>query len=101
MKYLTVLILPLSLTACVVGTAVDVATAPIKVAGKGIDAVTTSQSEADEKRGRKLRKQEERLGKLERAKEKQDRKCARGKEKACELADEIADDIARELDRKI
>ena len=59
------LLLPL-LGGCVVGTvartAVDVATIPVKVASAGVDAVTTSQSEADQKRGRELRKQEERRG---------------------------------------
>lgn len=53
-----------TLTGCVVGTlasaAVDVVTLPVKVASAGVDAVTTSQSEADEKRGRELRKTAER-----------------------------------------
>lgn len=54
-------ILPIFLlTGCVVGTiagaAVDVAVLPVKVAAAGVDVVTTSQSEADEKRGRELRK---------------------------------------------
>jgi hypothetical protein len=57
--------LPL-LSGCVVGTvaktAVDVATIPVKVASAGVDAVTTSQSERDEKRGRDLRKQDEARG---------------------------------------
>ena len=48
---------------CVVGTvastAVDVVTLPVKVVSAGVDAATTSQSEADEKRGRELRKAEE------------------------------------------
>ncbi|HET9812217.1 MAG TPA: hypothetical protein VFP57_00980 [Sphingomicrobium sp.] len=43
-------------------TAVDVATLPVKVASAGVDAATTSQSEADEKRGRALRKAEEERG---------------------------------------
>ena len=57
--------LPL-LPGCVVGTvaktAFDVATVPVKVASAGVDAVTTSQAEADQKRGRELRKEEERRG---------------------------------------
>ena len=61
-------ILPLfALAGCVVGTiaetAVDVAVLPVKVASAGIDAVTTSQSEADEKRGRELRQAEARCRK--------------------------------------
>ena len=35
---------------------------PVKVVSSGVDAVTTSQSEADQKRGRELRKEEERRG---------------------------------------
>ena len=43
-------------------TAVDVATLPVKVASAGVDAVTTSQKEADEKRGRQARKEDEERG---------------------------------------
>jgi hypothetical protein len=61
----------LLLSGCVVGTvaktAVDVATIPVKVASAGVDAATTSQSEADEKRGRELRKQDEERGRQARA----------------------------------
>ena len=67
MKILALLPLPLLLAGCIVGTvaktAVDVATLPVKAASAGVDAVTTSQSEADEKRGRELRKADERRGK--------------------------------------
>jgi hypothetical protein len=67
MKRLSGLILPLLLGGCVVGTvaktAVDVVTLPVKVASAGVDAVTASQKEADEKRGRELRRQEEEQGK--------------------------------------
>ena len=59
------------LPGCVVGTiaetAVDVATIPVKVVSSGVDAATTSQSEADEKRGRELRRQDEERGKQARA----------------------------------
>lgn len=62
-----VFMLPLTLGGCVVGTiastAVDVASLPVKVASAGIDAVTTSQAEADRKRGRELRLAEERCRK--------------------------------------
>ena len=55
----------LALTGCytVAKTAVDVATLPVKVVGKGVDLATTSQAEADEKRGRAMRKAEEAYGK--------------------------------------
>ncbi len=73
------------LTACL-GTVVDVVTLPVKAAGSAVDAVTTSQSEADENRGRELRKREERLGKLERRYADEMEDCERGKEAACEDA---------------
>ena len=65
---------PLLLGGCVVGTvaetAVDVVTLPVKVVSAGVDAATTSQSEADEKRGRELRKAEEKAGREAREAEK-------------------------------
>jgi hypothetical protein len=66
MKRGILLVLPVLLSGCVVGTvaktAVDVVTLPVKVASAGVDAVTTSQAEADQKRGRHLREEEERRG---------------------------------------
>ena len=66
MKRLLLLFAGLSLSGCVVGTlastAVDVATLPVKVASAGVDAVTTSQSERDQKLGREMRKQDEERG---------------------------------------
>jgi isocitrate lyase len=80
MKRALLLILPASLSGCIVGTvaktAVDVATLPVKVASAGVDAVTTSQSEADEKRGREARKQDEERGKQIRLAEE---RCRKGK----------------------
>jgi len=62
-----VLLLPLALGGCIVSTvaktAVGVVTLPVKVASAGVDALTTSQKEADEKRGREARKQDEERGK--------------------------------------
>ena len=51
--------LPLLMGGCLhaVGTVV---TAPVKVVSKTVDWTTTSQSEADRNRGRKMRRQEER-----------------------------------------
>ena len=70
---LRLLALPLLLSGCVVGTvaktAVDVVTLPVKVVSAGVDAATTSQSEADEKRGRDLRKAEEQAGREARQRE--------------------------------
>ncbi|HWJ37816.1 MAG TPA: hypothetical protein VNR86_03530 [Sphingomicrobium sp.] len=51
------------MVATVASTAVDVVTLPVKAVSKGVDAVTTSQKEADEKRGREARKADEIRGK--------------------------------------
>ena len=71
MKIALILPAALLLSGCVVGqvasTAVDVVTLPVKVATKTVDLATTSQAEADQKRGRELREQEERLGRQARA----------------------------------
>lgn len=60
------LFLPLiaaSLSGCIVkdvaDTAVGVASIPVKATGEVVDAATTSQAEADQKRGKELRKAEE------------------------------------------
>lgn len=71
------------LSGCLAKTALDIVTAPVKVAGKAVDVATTSQSERDEQRGRDLRKREERYGKLERDYGKQLRKCQDGSSSAC------------------
>ena len=74
------MLLPLALGGCVVAavadTAVAVATLPVKAVSAGVDAVTTSQKEKDEKAGRELRKQEEERGKQLRLAEK---RCRKGK----------------------
>jgi hypothetical protein len=59
-------LLALPLGGCLVRTAADIVTLPVKAAAKTVDVLTTSQSEADEKRGRAMRKHEECLGKEER-----------------------------------
>ncbi|WP_324828963.1 hypothetical protein [Qipengyuania zhejiangensis] len=74
------------LPGCLAKTALDVVTAPVKVVSKGVDLATTSQSEADEKRGREIRKQEERLAKLERLYEKQLDECEAGSRRSCDDA---------------
>ena len=62
-----------SLGGCVAKTALDVVTLPVKVASKGVDVLTTSQAEADQKRGRAIRKHEECLGKEARRAEREKR----------------------------
>jgi len=66
MRIAVALGLLLSLSGCLAKTALDIVTLPVKVVSAGVDAVTTSQSEADEKRGREIRKQEEQAAKEER-----------------------------------
>ncbi|HEX8124390.1 MAG TPA: hypothetical protein VF548_02290 [Allosphingosinicella sp.] len=56
-----------------IDAAVSVATLPVKVASAGVDAVVTTQAETDQKRGRRIRRQEECMGKEERKARKQRR----------------------------
>ena len=69
-RLLAVAVVLLLLTGCMVkavaDTAVDIVKVPVNVVSAGVDAATTSQSEADERRGREFRKQEEERGRLAR-----------------------------------
>lgn len=76
----------LALQGCLAKAAVNVVTLPVRAVSAGVDAATTSQSEADEKRGRAIRKREERLGELDRAYAKQIERCRDGDAEACEKA---------------
>jgi hypothetical protein len=66
MRRLALLLLLPALGGCVakavVETAVTAATLPVKATSRAVDLATTSQSEADEKRGREARKEDERRG---------------------------------------
>jgi hypothetical protein len=77
--------LALLLSGCLARTAVDIVTLPVKAVGAGVDAVTTSQAEADQRRGRELRQEEERLGREARRREREER---RARERAAEEQDE-------------
>ncbi len=79
----------LALQGCLARAAVDVVTLPVKAASAGVDAATESQSEADEKRGREIRKREERLGALERDYGRQMERCGDGDDAACDKAQAI------------
>lgn len=71
-----ILLIPLAallLPGCIARTAVDVVTLPVRAVGAGVDAVTTSQEEADRNRGRAIRKQEERDAKARKRAEKEQR----------------------------
>ena len=79
-KLLFAFSVPCLLGGCVVGTvaktAVDVATLPVKIVSAGVDAATTSQSEADEKRGREMREADEKRAREAR---KLEERCRKGK----------------------
>lgn len=68
--FLPLILIP-ALSGCIVAsvadTAVDIVTLPVDVAAKGVDLATTSQAEADQKRGREIRKAEEQAGRDARA----------------------------------
>ena len=79
MRIIVLALLPLALTGCIstiAKTAVDVVTLPVKVVSKTVDLATTSQSEADEKRGREVRKAEEAAG---RGAREMDKRCRAGR----------------------
>jgi uncharacterized lipoprotein YajG len=65
---------PLLLGGCLVRTAAQVVTLPVKAASAGVDAVTTSQAEADQRRGREIREAEEREGRAARQREREQRR---------------------------
>lgn len=91
MKRLAIVAALLILPGCTaVNTVTSIATAPVRAATTAasagstlVDATTTSQSERDEKRGRALRLEEERLGQLERNYRRQTMACDHGDEEAC------------------
>ncbi|GIX20853.1 MAG: hypothetical protein KatS3mg120_2529 [Erythrobacter sp.] len=77
------------LSGCLARAAVDVVSLPVKVASRGVDLATESQAEADEKRGREIRKREERLGALERDYARAMERCGDGDDAACDKAQAI------------
>jgi hypothetical protein len=95
-RLITAATLPLLLGGCV-STVADVVTAPVRAVGGAVDLATTSQSEADEKRGRELRQREERLGRLDRRYRNLLEDCGDGDQRACMNAR----DVRREMDEII
>ena len=81
MRMLILLPVPLLLGGCVAQTvaetAVSVVTLPVRVVSEGVDAVTTSQAEADRRRGRQIREEDERRGREARRIERQQAREAR------------------------
>lgn len=76
MKTIVPLLLLALLSGCVVRTAANVATMPVRATAKVVDWTTTSQSEADRNRGRRDRKAEEKQRKEQRKAEREARRQA-------------------------
>lgn len=87
---------PVFLGGCV-STVASVVTAPVRIASRAVDLATTSQSEADETRGREIRRREEELGSLQREYEDKAEDCDDGSDRACRQA--VA--LRREIDALI
>lgn len=93
-RLLALPLMAVALQGCLAKAALDVATAPVKIGSKAVDLATTSQSEADENRGREIRKREERLAKLDRRLRDREDDCLKGSDEACREAVSIR----REMD---
>ena len=78
--------LALTLGGCLAKTAVDIATAPVRVATQAADWATTSQDEADRARGREIRRRESRVGEMQREYEDLSEDCEDGDDRACREA---------------
>lgn len=88
--HLVLLILAVpALQGCVAKAVASVVTLPVRAAEAGFDAATTTQTEADEDRGRAIRKREERMGQLEREYGKAMERCGDGDDEACDRAQAI------------
>ena len=85
MRIVLLIAAPLLLGGCIVRTAADIVTLPVRAASAGVDALTTSQAEADQRRGREIREAEEREGREARRREREER---RARDRAEQDADE-------------
>lgn len=85
----------LTLSGCLASTAASIVTAPVRVGAKAVDMATTSQSEADENRGRAMRKRHDKIRKLEKKYNRALEACNRGQTAACSEANQISGEIER------
>ncbi len=85
----------LTLSGCVASTAAKIVTAPLRVGAKAVDMATTSQSEADENRGRAMRKRDEKIRKQEKKYDRALKACNRGETAACSEANQISGELER------
>ena len=83
------------LSGCIAKTVVNVASAPLRVAGKAADLATTSQSEADENRGRAMRHRDKKLRKLQKTYKRARADCDKGQSAACADATRINGQITK------
>lgn len=74
--------------------AAEIITAPI-------DAVTTTQSEADEDRGKAMRKRDKKMGALIRRREDAREDCRDGQQSRCADADKLEQEIAELEDKPL
>lgn len=84
----------LALSGCIASTAAGIVTAPVRVGAKAVDMATTSQSEADENRGRAMRKRDEKIARLEKKYDRRLKACNRGQTAACAEANQLSGAIA-------
>ena len=70
-------LLPMALSGCVVRTAANIVTLPVRAGAQAADWATTSQDEADRNYGRRIRKQEAREARERQEAEKQRRQQCR------------------------
>ena len=82
----------MALSGCL-STATSLVTAPVRVGAKAVDMATTSQSEADENRGRAMRKRDEKIAKLQKRYSRRIEACNRGETAACSEASQISGEI--------
>lgn len=82
-----------TLSGCIASTAASIVTAPVRVGAKAVDLATTSQSEADENRGRAMRKRDEKIRKLQKKYNHRMDACNRGETAACADASQISGEI--------
>ena len=85
----TLALAALTLQGCVAKAIGSAVMLPVRAVEAGVDAATTTQSEADEDRGKAIRKREERLGDLERNYQREMERCADGNDEACDKAQAI------------
>lgn len=83
----------LTLSGCLASTAASIVTAPVRVGAKAVDMATTSQSEADQNRGRAMRHRDDKIRKLEKRYNRRLEACNRGETAACSEANQISGEI--------